>query len=207
MSSISSLVSTVIAAGHFCLAFANQTLFFVGLGLIILGTGFFKSNVSTMVGQMYTEGDRRRDAGFTIFYMGINIGAFVCNFFGAALYNLLGWQWAFFAATSLERSMGLFVANTYTLNGNYGSHVTIPGTGILMNNEMDDFTVKVGVKNMFGLLQGPANAIAPGFIETDMTRATAERIGIAFDDMLRMAAAEIPVARVGQRTRGRPALR
>ena len=57
---------------------------------------------------------------------------------------------------------GNAAASTYTLNGAYGSGVTIPGTGILMNNEMDDFTAKVGVKNMFGLLQGPANAIAPG---------------------------------------------
>jgi gamma-glutamyltranspeptidase/glutathione hydrolase len=57
---------------------------------------------------------------------------------------------------------GNAVASTYTLNGAYGSGVTIPGTGILMNNEMDDFTAKVGVKNMFGLLQGPANAIVPG---------------------------------------------
>ncbi len=63
---------------------------------------------------------------------------------------------------SVVDAAGNAVANTYTLNGNFGSHVTIPGTGILMNNEMDDFTVKVGVKNMFGLLQGPANAIAPG---------------------------------------------
>lgn len=57
---------------------------------------------------------------------------------------------------------GNAVSNTYTLNGAYGSGVTIPGTGILMNNEMDDFTSKVGVKNAYGLLQGPSNAIAPG---------------------------------------------
>jgi gamma-glutamyltranspeptidase / glutathione hydrolase len=57
---------------------------------------------------------------------------------------------------------GNAVTNTYTLNGGYGSGVTIPGTGVLMNNEMDDFTSKIGVKNMFGLLQGPANAIQPG---------------------------------------------
>lgn len=63
---------------------------------------------------------------------------------------------------SVVDSAGNAVANTYTLNGAYGSGVTIPGTGILMNNEMDDFTAKVGVKNMFGLLQGPANAIVPG---------------------------------------------
>ncbi|WP_414664655.1 gamma-glutamyltransferase [Horticoccus sp. 23ND18S-11] len=63
---------------------------------------------------------------------------------------------------SVVDAAGNAVANTYTLNGNFGSGVTIPGTGIAMNNEMDDFTAKVGVKNMFGLLQGPANAIAPG---------------------------------------------
>ncbi len=63
---------------------------------------------------------------------------------------------------SIVDADGNAVANTYTLNGGYGSGVTIPGTGILMNNEMDDFTAKVGVKNMFGLLQGPANAIVPG---------------------------------------------
>lgn len=63
---------------------------------------------------------------------------------------------------SVVDAAGNAVANTYTLNGNFGSGVTIPGTGVLMNNEMDDFTVKVGVKNMFGLLQGPANAIEPG---------------------------------------------
>lgn len=63
---------------------------------------------------------------------------------------------------SVVDAAGNAVANTTTLNGAFGSGVTIPGTGLLMNNEMDDFTSKVGVKNMFGLLQGPANAIAPG---------------------------------------------
>ena len=63
---------------------------------------------------------------------------------------------------SVVDAAGNAVANTYTLNGNFGSGVTIPGTGVLMNNEMDDFTAKVGVKNMFGLLQSAANAIVPG---------------------------------------------
>ena len=63
---------------------------------------------------------------------------------------------------SIVDAAGNAVSNTYTLNGAFGSCVTIPGTGILMNNEMDDFTSKIGVRNMFGLLQGPANAIAPG---------------------------------------------
>lgn len=63
---------------------------------------------------------------------------------------------------SVVDAAGNAVAVTTTLNGNFGSGVTIPGAGFLMNNEMDDFTAKVGVKNMFGLLQGAANSIQPG---------------------------------------------
>lgn len=57
---------------------------------------------------------------------------------------------------------GLAVANTYTLNGGFGSKIVVPGTGVILNNEMDDFTAKVGTPNMFGLIQGPQNAIEPG---------------------------------------------
>jgi gamma-glutamyltranspeptidase / glutathione hydrolase len=63
---------------------------------------------------------------------------------------------------SVVDSQGNAVAVTTTLNGSFGSGVTVGGLGFLMNNEMDDFTVKLGVPNMFGLIQGPANAIAPG---------------------------------------------
>lgn len=57
---------------------------------------------------------------------------------------------------------GMAVSNTFTLNGGFGAKVQIPGTGVTLNNEMDDFTAKVGSPNMFGLVQGPQNAIAPG---------------------------------------------
>ncbi len=63
---------------------------------------------------------------------------------------------------SVVDAAGNAVAVTTTLNGNFGSGVTIPGAGFLMNNEMDDFTAKIGVRNMFGLLQGAANSIQPG---------------------------------------------
>src|SRR6266436_5794289 len=66
----------LIAAGNFCLAARNLTTFYVGLGLLMLGTGLLKPNVSTIVGQLYSAADKRRDSGFSIFYMGINIGAF-----------------------------------------------------------------------------------------------------------------------------------
>jgi gamma-glutamyltranspeptidase/glutathione hydrolase len=63
---------------------------------------------------------------------------------------------------SVVDGAGLAVANTYTLNGGFGAKLVVPGTGVLLNNEMDDFTSKVGAPNMFGLVQGPQNAIAPG---------------------------------------------
>ena len=66
----------LIAAGDFCLAAPGLGAYYTGLGLLMVGTGMLKPNVSTMVGQLYAPGDRRRDAGFSIFYMGINIGAF-----------------------------------------------------------------------------------------------------------------------------------
>ncbi len=66
----------IIALGQFCLAFSSTYTFFIGLGLIVVGTGLLKPNVSTIVGGLYGQGDARRDAGFSIFYMGINLGAF-----------------------------------------------------------------------------------------------------------------------------------
>jgi gamma-glutamyltranspeptidase/glutathione hydrolase len=63
---------------------------------------------------------------------------------------------------SVVDGSGLAVANTYTLNGGFGAKLIVPGTGVILNNEMDDFTSKVGAPNMFGLVQGPQNAIAPG---------------------------------------------
>ncbi len=65
----------LIMLGHICLAIPVMLSFYIGLGLIVLGTGLLKPNISTMVGQLYTQEDERRDGGFTIYYMGINIGA------------------------------------------------------------------------------------------------------------------------------------
>lgn len=85
----------LIAAGHFCLAVQMMPTFYFGLVLIVLGTGLLKPNISTMVGDLYPEGGARRDAGFSVYYMGINIGAFFgpifCSFFGEG-YN---WHWGF----------------------------------------------------------------------------------------------------------------
>jgi POT family proton-dependent oligopeptide transporter len=88
----------IIASGHFCLAVPAKPTFFLGLALIILGTGFFKSNISTMVGQLYSEKDRRRDAAFTIFYMGINLGASMGQIVCPKLADAFNWHVGFSAA-------------------------------------------------------------------------------------------------------------
>ena len=67
----------IIAAGHFSMAIPSTLSFFAGLMLIVVGTGLLKPNVSAMVGDLYPDGGGRRDAGFTLFYMGINVGALV----------------------------------------------------------------------------------------------------------------------------------
>jgi POT family proton-dependent oligopeptide transporter len=90
----------IIAAGHFMLAVPHVWTFFVGLALVAIGTGLFKVNASTMVGQLYPQGDTRRDRGFTIFYMGVNAGAFlgqtVCDYFAET--PGWGWHWGFGSA-------------------------------------------------------------------------------------------------------------
>jgi proton-dependent oligopeptide transporter, POT family len=111
----------VIASGHFSMAFPSLQSFYLGLVLIVLGTGLLKPNISTMVGSLYAQEDQRRDAGFSIFYMGINLGAFlaplVCGFLaqGESFKGWLGrmgfhpegsWHWGF-AAAGVGMTLGL----------------------------------------------------------------------------------------------------
>ena len=88
----------LIALGHLCIAlsavFAHQA-FFLGLILIVMGTGLLKPNISAIVGDLYPEGGARRDSGFAIFYMGINLGAFIAPFLTGALGERVGWHWGF----------------------------------------------------------------------------------------------------------------
>jgi POT family proton-dependent oligopeptide transporter len=114
----------VIALGHFALALEGMASFYTGLGLIIAGTGLFKPNVATMVGQMYRTEDRRRDAGFTIFYMGVNAGAFlgplVCGYLAQS--GRYGWHWGFGAA-----GVGMVLGLTVYL---WGRERHLPGIGV-----------------------------------------------------------------------------
>ena len=103
----------IIASGHYAMAINSKPTFFAGLVLIACGTGLLKPNISAMVGQLYSEHDKRRDAGFSIFYMGINLGAFLApiivgflaqgawfksKMIGWGLNPNASWHWGFGAA-------------------------------------------------------------------------------------------------------------
>ena len=96
----------MMGVGYMMMGIHNITMLYVAMTLVILGNGFFKPNISTLLGNFYNDEQYKdkKDEGYNIFYMGINIGAFICNFFGAALQILLGWQYAFMAA-----GIGMFI--------------------------------------------------------------------------------------------------
>ena len=94
--------AALIASGHISIGLSSflggKVPFFVGLVLIVLGTGLLKPNISAIVGDLYPEGGARRDAGFSVFYMGINSGAFLGQLVTGVLGEKVGWHWGFGAA-------------------------------------------------------------------------------------------------------------
>jgi POT family proton-dependent oligopeptide transporter len=88
----------LIALGHFSLAVPSIATFYLGLVLIVLGTGLLKPNISAIVGELYAPGDQRRDAGFSIYYMGINLGAFIAPLVCGYLGQNVNWHYGFGAA-------------------------------------------------------------------------------------------------------------
>ena len=85
----------LLVAGHSILAIEEMWAFYSGLGLIIAGVGLLKPNISTMVGGLYKQGDIRRDKGFTIFYIGINVGAFLSSLIVGTVGEVYGWHYGF----------------------------------------------------------------------------------------------------------------
>ncbi len=85
----------LMSLGHFALAFEPMPAFYLGLGLLIVGNGFFKPNISSIVGQLYPEGSEKKDSGYTIFYQGINVGAFLGSILCGYLAETMGWHYGF----------------------------------------------------------------------------------------------------------------
>ncbi|HVJ66532.1 MAG TPA: peptide MFS transporter [Caulifigura sp.] len=132
---------TLIAIGHILLGISGMgqlehtqggmTMFITGLATIVLGTGHFKPTVSVMVGQLYTKADPRRDAAYTIFYMGINLGAFLCGLICGYLGEKVGWHWGFgAAAVGMILGMITYMIGRPTLLGRIGESPRPDGTRI-----------------------------------------------------------------------------
>ena len=117
------LGSLVIACGHLCMTISTgQAFFYAGLGLIISGTGLFKSNVSAMVGMLYDKEDQRKDAGYTLFYLGINFGGFLGPLICGLIAATYGWQLGFGVA-----SLGMIVgAASLLAKRHHFSHIKQP---------------------------------------------------------------------------------
>ncbi len=112
----------IMALGHFAMAF--EPLLNYALGLIILGNGFFKPNISTMVGQLYEQNDPRKDGAYTIFYMGINLGAFFAPLVCGTLGERYGWHFGFGAAgVGMLFGLAMFLR----FGGHLGRHGYPPG--------------------------------------------------------------------------------
>ena len=90
----------MMGIGYCMMAIHSLPMLYLSMFLVILGNGFFKPNISTLLGNLYSTDEYRdrKDEGYNIFYMGINIGAFICNFFSAAIIIVWGWKYAFVAA-------------------------------------------------------------------------------------------------------------
>ena len=122
----------LIASGHFSMAFPTLATFYLGLVLIVIGTGLLKGNVSVIVGQLYGPTDIRRDAGFSIFYMGINLGAFIAPLICGYLGQQINWHYGF-AAAGFGMVIGLI---QYSLGAKYLGEAGLRPAGV---GSRDDF--------------------------------------------------------------------
>lgn len=109
----------IIAAGHVVLGIHGRQAFFIGLVLVAFGSGLLKSNMSALVGRLYPEGGARRDSGFTLFYMGINLGAFLGQILCGWLGEHVGWRWGFSVA-----AIGMFLGLVqFKLTSRHVAHI------------------------------------------------------------------------------------
>lgn len=108
--------AVLMGVGYCLMAIPSLPIFFIALGVVIMGNGFFKPNITTIVGQLYKKNDPRRDGGMTLFYMGINLGAFFSPFVCGTLAEHYGWHWGFLAAgVSMFLGLIIYAMGSHTL--------------------------------------------------------------------------------------------
>ena len=119
-----------MGVGYCMMGIHSLPMLYLAMTLVIFGNGFFKPNISTLLGNVYSvpERNHQKDEGYNIFYMGINVGAFICNFFGAALQIMLGWKWAFIAAgIGMFIGVGVFLYGTRHFENFVQKKGVVPG--------------------------------------------------------------------------------
>lgn len=137
----------IIATGHFCLAYPSDETFFVGLLLIVLGTGLLKPNISSVVGELYSNDEQvKRDNGFSIFYMGINLGGFIGPLICGQLRQGAGWHYGF-AAAGVGMILGLIQYKLTEKNlGNAGMEV------VSLSNPEKEMTRRKNIKGVLTII-------------------------------------------------------
>jgi len=140
----------LITAGHFSIGLSSfmgsKVPFFLGLILIVLGTGLLKPNISAIVGDLYPEGGARRDAGFSIFYMGINLGAFSGQLITGFLGERIGWHWGFGAAgVGMLLGLVLYMARAQKTLGPIGMEPTRDPDPVVQARQERNIKLALGV--------------------------------------------------------------
>ncbi|MEI9810044.1 MAG: peptide MFS transporter [Bacteroidota bacterium] len=153
------LGGSLMAAGYLGLSIPGNTAMFVSLSLIIVGNGFFKPNISTLLGNIYNREDLKplKDNAYNIFYMGINIGAFVCNFVAAWLRNTYGWGYAF-AAAGIGLIIGMIILASSLKNVRVGD----------VKKQMQEGDMSLGQIFSYVFLPAIIAAVAGWYLPTKM---------------------------------------
>ena len=132
----------LMSAGHLLMTIQNELWFFTALGLLIAGNGFFKPNISTIVGSLYPEGSGKRDGGFTIFYIGINLGAAMAPLLCGYVGETYGWHYGFGLATiGMLVGVAVFVAPTILTQAMILGAALVSAFGLFFYNAGDVFSV------------------------------------------------------------------
>lgn len=152
--------AVLMAAGHLLMTIEQEFWFFTALGFLIAGNGFFKPNISTMVGQLYPPGSPKRDGGFTIFYIGINLGAamapLICGYVG----ETFGWHYGFGLATiGMLVGLAIFVAPTVLTQLLILSTALASAYAMVFYNAGDTFSIISNIFVLIALLISAAAAV------------------------------------------------
>ena len=165
----------LIAIGQFVMGIHSVTFMYTALGLIIMGNGLFKPNISSIVGELYQQNDPRRDGGFTLFYMGINLGSFIANLIAGTLGEKIGWHWGFWTA-----GVGMILGLSIFL---WGKDKYIRGLGMnpAVKIQSDSCEREAGVKDSITINSVKKDSVEKGRKKKEpLTKEEWQKMGVIF---------------------------